>query len=88
MIQEFYRSFSGLTVPAVLSHAQRLSSLQSFEKALPLRMVTQSLLLRLVTSTTISNSSKLKGAPSVHSHVLPLLLRESPALLVCLSSAW
>lgn len=55
VLQEFWRSFSGLTSPAGRSHAQRLSSLQSFEKAFPLRMVTQSLLLKLVTSIATSN---------------------------------
>lgn len=57
-VQRNYGSFSSLTVVAIFSHAHRLNSLQSLEKAFPLRMVTQSLLLRLVKSIIISNLRK------------------------------
>lgn len=60
MFDATYWSSSGTTLPAIRSQAHLLSSLQSFEKAFPLKMVIQSLLLRLVGSIIISNLRKEK----------------------------
>lgn len=55
------------TMAAAFSQAHRLSSLQSLEKAFPLRMVTQSLLLRLVKSIITSNLKKERKKLFYHS---------------------
>lgn len=60
MFDATYWSTSGTTLPAIRSQAHLLSSLQSFEKAFPLKMVIQSLFLRLVGSIIISNLRKEK----------------------------